>query len=103
LQFYSLNIEDEENDTATPVHVHSFQLTTDPDETSFFACGLDYQNLCAIQSVSDFDHIYNFPSGYLCLSNKQPTGKIHDKNSLKTDLNNYLIAPIGNGGYYDIY
>ena len=45
----------------------------------------------------------NFPSGYICVLNKQPTGLNNEQNPIKNDLSNYLIAPMGNGGYYDIW
>jgi hypothetical protein len=45
----------------------------------------------------------NFPSGYVCVLNKQPTGPNNKNNSVKLDISNYLIAPINNGGFYNMY
>lgn len=45
----------------------------------------------------------NFPTGYICILNKQPTGANNERNPIKNNLSNYLIAPMGNGGYYDIW
>lgn len=45
----------------------------------------------------------NFPAGYICILNKQPTGVNNEQNPIKNNLSNYLIAPMGNGGYYDIW
>ena len=51
----------------------------------------------------DFSNYMNFPSGYICILNKQPTGLNNEQNPIKNNLANYLIAPMGNGGYYDIW
>lgn len=45
----------------------------------------------------------NFPAGYICILNKQPIGENNEQNPIKNNLSNYLIAPMGNGGYYDIW
>ena len=45
----------------------------------------------------------NFPAGYICILNKQPTGVNNEQNPIKNNLSSYLIAPMGNGGYYDIW
>lgn len=45
---------------------------------------------------------YNFPSGYLCLLNKQVIGENNPQNSIKHQWSSYFITPIGNGGYFDI-
>lgn len=43
----------------------------------------------------------NFPAGYVCISNTQPAGEKDDTSSIaKRDFGNYLICPLGNGGYY---
>lgn len=42
----------------------------------------------------------NFPSGYICILNKQPIGLNNELNFVKQLLDSYLIAPIGNGAYY---
>lgn len=44
--------------------------------------------------------LYPFPSGYLCLLNKQPTGEIGENNRKLWDISNYIIIPVGNGGMY---
>lgn len=46
---------------------------------------------------------YQFDSGYICLLNKQPNGLNNDYHDVKLDINSYLIAPFGNGGYYNIW
>lgn len=46
---------------------------------------------------------YDFPSGYMCILNKQPNGENVSDNSIKLDVNNYLIAPVGSGGYYNLW
>ena len=45
----------------------------------------------------------NFPSGYICILNKQSIGLNNEQNPIKSNLSNYIIAPIGNGGYYNIW
>ena len=62
----------------------------------------DYDDLLSISDIN-LDLYINFPSGYVCILNKQPVGLNNDKNSIKNDLSNYLITPIGNGGYYNIW
>lgn len=64
---------------------------------------------CAVNNIEYFE-IYNqqylkkdFPSGYVCVLNTQPTGVNDSSNSVKLDISNYLVAPIGNGGYYNMY
>lgn len=52
--------------------------------------------------TKDLEAQYNFPSGYLCLLNKQVTGENNSQNPIKHQWNSYFIAPIGNGGYFDI-
>lgn len=52
--------------------------------------------------TTDLKIQYNFPSGYLCLLNKQVTGENNSQNSIKHQWDSYFIAPIGNGGYFDI-
>jgi hypothetical protein len=51
----------------------------------------------------DLSNYMNFPSGYICILNKQPSGLNNEQNPIKNNLSNYLVAPIGNGGYYDIW
>lgn len=46
---------------------------------------------------------YKFNSGYICLLNKQPNGLNNDYHDTKLDINSYLIAPFGNGGYYNMW
>lgn len=45
---------------------------------------------------------YNFPSGYICILNKQAEGENNQYNPIKLQWDSYFIAPIGNGGYFDI-
>lgn len=45
----------------------------------------------------------NFPAGYMCIAKKQPVGMVNEVNRIKNDLSSYLIAPIGNGGYYNAW
>lgn len=45
----------------------------------------------------------NFPAGYICILNKQPIGENNETNTIKNTLSSYMIAPIGNGGYYNIW
>lgn len=52
--------------------------------------------------TTDLQVQYNFPSGYLCLLNKQVTGENNSWNPIKNQWSSYFIAPIGNGGYFDI-
>lgn len=52
--------------------------------------------------TTDLQVQYNFPSGYLCLLNKQVAGENNAQNLIKHQWENYFIAPIGNGGYFDI-
>lgn len=61
-----------------------------------------YNDLVQEEDVDIAPYI-NFPSGYICILNKQPTGANNEQNPIKNNLSNYLIAPIGNGGYYDIW
>lgn len=58
-----------------------------------------------IFSVKDINTVsyMNFPVGYICILNKQPVGANNEQNPIKNNLSNYLIAPMGNGGYYDIW
>lgn len=43
----------------------------------------------------------NFPAGYVCISNVQPADEKDDTTSIaKRNFANYLICPLGNGGYY---
>lgn len=58
-----------------------------------------------IFSIEDIDiaPYMNFPAGYICILNKQPTGENNEQNPTKNNLSNYLIVPMGNGGYYDIW
>lgn len=51
---------------------------------------------------SNFNQFANFPSGYICILNKQPIGINNEMNSIKQSLDSYLIAPIGNGAYYTL-
>lgn len=44
----------------------------------------------------------DFPSGYICILNKQPIDTNNETNVIKQSLNSYLIAPIGNGAYYTL-
>ena len=46
--------------------------------------------------------LYDFPSGYVCILNKQTIGLVSESNLEKNDINNYSILPLGNGGYYEI-
>ena len=47
-------------------------------------------------------YFVNFPAGYACFFNQQITGEPDSLSSeLKRYLNNYLIFPLGNGGYYN--
>lgn len=50
----------------------------------------------------NFNQFANFPSGYICILNKQPIGINNEMNSIKQSLDSYLIAPIGNGAYYTL-
>lgn len=61
-----------------------------------------YDNLVKEEDINIASYI-NFPSGYVCILNKQPAGVNNEQNSIKNNLSNYLIAPMGNGGYYDIW
>lgn len=61
-----------------------------------------YDNLVQEADVDIASYI-NFPSGYICVLNKQPTGINNEQNPIKNNLSNYLIAPMGNGGYYDMW
>jgi hypothetical protein len=45
---------------------------------------------------------YSFPSGYICILNKQPNDGNNEYNDVKIDIKSYLIAPMGNGGYYNL-
>lgn len=57
----------------------------------------------AIPSDYQFYLGYKFDSGYICLLNKQPNGLNNDYHDIKLDINSYLIAPFGNGGYYNMW
>ena len=73
----------------------------DSENSSYFICNMFSYDVCAIESVSTSPE-YNFPSGYLCMAHKLPVGENIDTNTQKLTLDSYLIAPIGNGGYFDI-
>lgn len=45
--------------------------------------------------------LYPFPSGYVCILNKQITGSTNKYNT-DTTIDSFLIIPQGNGGYYNI-
>lgn len=57
----------------------------------------------AIEICHYKDAPINFPAGYICILNKQPIGENNEKNPIKNALSSYMIAPIGNGGYYNIW
>ena len=48
--------------------------------------------------LKDFD----FPSGYVCISNIQPEGQNNEYNELRHKIDSYLIYPLGNGSYFDL-
>jgi hypothetical protein len=62
---------------------------------------MDSYDTCAVEPTSTSPE-YNFPSGYLCMLHKLPVGENIDTNIQKLTLDSYFIAPIGNGGYFDI-
>jgi hypothetical protein len=37
----------------------------------------------------------------MCVAKKQPVKMVNEVNIIKNSLSSYLIAPIGNGGYYN--
>ncbi len=51
-------------------------------------------------TTAEIKKYIDFPSGYICILNKRPVGEDNSTNSSKKLLNNYLIAPIGNGAFY---
>lgn len=59
--------------------------------------------MCLYIYEQEYELKLNFLSGYVCICNKQVTGKASENNLDRFNLNSYLIAPMGNGGYYDMY
>ena len=96
-------------------NIYEYKIYDNKGEiVDFISCYNDNANQYYIfnDSLNDYyilstiikeDLKYDFPSGFLCMLNKQPTGENIETNIYKLDLQNYLIAPVGNGGYYDIY
>lgn len=70
------------------------------DNGSYIKTDLSVSKICFVTStMAQFQT--NFPAGYICISNRQPIGENSEHNPHKNDLSAYLIAPIGNGGYYE--
>lgn len=71
-----------------------YQIT--PDKTNSFTTIQDVTTTMILPA-----DCFDFPSGFVCILNKQPTGENNETNLFKQDLQSYLIAPIGNGAYYN--
>ena len=67
-------------------------------ETEFY----DYYQSTGPLPSGKFYLAYSFPSGYICILNKQPNDGNNEYSDVKVDIKSYLIAPMGNGGYYNL-
>lgn len=67
-------------------------------ETEFY----DYYQSTGPLPSGKFYLAYSFPNGYICILNKQPNDGNNEYSDVKVDIKNYLIAPMGNGGYYNL-
>lgn len=75
----------------------------DYDKWCYYLINNTEENCFVFSTIPEEKITYDFLAGYLCMLNKQPIGDNIETNLAKQDINNFLLIPIGNGGYYDIY